>query len=99
MNKYFECAYCGNVINFHHIENEVIVACPACGGFFSAAREIDSELALTTQQSQEWDVVEIETRRGKFMIGIGPESVRIRSREYVCIDVQLVRDSYYVGQE
>ena len=45
MNKYFECAYCGNVINFHHIENNAIIACPACGGLFTEAKEIDNNRA------------------------------------------------------
>jgi len=103
MNKYFECGYCGNVINFHHIENNTIIACPACGGLFTEAKEIDNnrakEILYENIKKGEWDLVEIETSRGKFMIGIGPESVRIRSREYVCIDVQLIRDRHYVGQE
>lgn len=100
MKQLVQCGYCNNVINFHLCaETEYVLSCPACGGKLSEATPLDDRQAgilLEANEFEEWDVVEVETRRGVFIIGISPEEVRVRNREYLPMTCSLFRDRNYV---
>jgi DNA-directed RNA polymerase subunit RPC12/RpoP len=113
VKKLLQCGYCANIINIHTlVEKSEVLACPSCGGKISEATEIDNDQAKEFlhdhMERGEWDVVEVETRRGRFVIGIGPDLVRIRNVSYLFIDAPfpgpggdatyaLVRDRNYVN--